>query len=152
VPGGGVAAGTIAVRRSRPLALQEQGAGSGKAIRVADVDLDGKPDLVLATANAQKAHGIVWMSYRKSPLDETWDVHDISGMEGIKFDLIQLIDLDNTRCAVAGYNSAGGNRPRCRRLRLSVDSERSAARRFWPRAPRCTCRFSVKPAWSTAAN
>jgi hypothetical protein len=34
------------------------------------------------------------MSYRKSPLDETWDVHDISGMEGIKFDLIQLIDLD----------------------------------------------------------
>jgi hypothetical protein len=70
-------------------------AGSGKAIRVADVDLDGKLDLVLATANAQKAHGIVWLSYRKSPLDEEWDVHDISGVEGIKFDLNQLIDLDD---------------------------------------------------------
>jgi hypothetical protein len=69
-------------------------AGSGKAIRVADVNLDGKLDLVLATANAEKAHGIVWMSYRSSPLDEVWDVHDISGLEGIKFDLIQLIDLD----------------------------------------------------------
>jgi hypothetical protein len=69
-------------------------AGSGKAVRVADIDLDDKLDLVLATADAKKAHGIIWMSYRKSPLDEVWDVHDVSGMEGIKFDLIQLIDLD----------------------------------------------------------
>jgi hypothetical protein len=69
-------------------------AGSGKAVRVADIDLDGKLDVVLATADAKKAHGIVWMSYRNSPLDEIWDVHDLSGMEGIKFDLIQLIDLD----------------------------------------------------------
>ena len=55
-------------------------------------------------------HGIVWMSYRKSAFDEAWDAHEISGLEGIKFDLIQLLDLDgdgdldviNTEEAAAG--------------------------------------------------
>jgi hypothetical protein len=70
------------------------GTGSGKAVRVADLDLDGKLDIVLACANAKGLHGIVWMNYGKSALDEVWTVHDISGLDGIKFDLIQLVDLD----------------------------------------------------------
>ncbi len=69
--------------------------GSGKAVRVADVNLDGKLDLVVACANSGKdLSGIVWMSYRKSVFDEHWDVHELSGSDGIKFDLIQLVDLD----------------------------------------------------------
>jgi hypothetical protein len=68
--------------------------GSGKAVRVADVNLDGKPDLVLACANAKGVSGVVWMSCRGTPADGKWDVHEISGLEGIKFDLIGLFDLD----------------------------------------------------------
>jgi hypothetical protein len=68
--------------------------GTGKAVRVADIDLDGKLDLVLAFENAQQGSGIVWMSYRKSPTGADWDVHELSGAPGIKYDLIQLVDLD----------------------------------------------------------
>ncbi|MGF1577920.1 MAG: FG-GAP repeat domain-containing protein [Gemmataceae bacterium] len=68
--------------------------GTGKAVRVADVNLDGKLDIVLACAGANKGSGIVWLSYRKSPHDAVWDVHEISGLLGIKFDLNQLADLD----------------------------------------------------------
>ncbi len=69
--------------------------GSGKAVRVADINLDGKPDLVVSCAHAgNKVSGIVWMSYRRSPADPEWDVHEISGPEGIKFDNLPLIDLD----------------------------------------------------------
>jgi hypothetical protein len=34
------------------------------------------------------------MSYRESPTDSIWDVHDISGREGNKFDPVQTLDLD----------------------------------------------------------
>ncbi len=68
--------------------------GTGKAVRVGDIDLDGKLDLVIACERANKGSGIVWMSYRKSPLLGDWDVHEVSGSEGIKFDLNQLVDLD----------------------------------------------------------
>jgi hypothetical protein len=79
--------------KTRPIAFPEA-TGSGKAVRVADVNLDGKLDIVLACANAEKGSGIVWMSYRDSPLDAEWDVHEVSGLPGIKFDLNQLADLD----------------------------------------------------------
>ncbi len=68
--------------------------GSGKAVRIADVNMDGKLDIVLACAGAKKGSGIVWLSYRKTPRDTVWDVHEISGLAGIKFDLNQLADLD----------------------------------------------------------
>lgn len=92
------------------------GTGSGKAIRVADIDLDGKLDLVVACANAKNLRGIVWMSARKSVFDEVWDVHDLSGVGGVKFDLIQLVDLDgdgdldviNTEEAAAGAGKGLG--------------------------------------------
>ena len=34
------------------------------------------------------------MSYGETPADPVWDVHDISGREGNKFDLVQTLDVD----------------------------------------------------------
>lgn len=70
------------------------GLGTAKAVSVGDMNNDGKPDLVLTCENAQNASGVVWMSYSKSPRDQTWHVHEISGPRGVKFDLAPLIDLD----------------------------------------------------------
>jgi len=71
------------------------GTGRGKGARVCDVDLDGQNDLVISceTSNPPKA-GLVWMSYEKSPTDRTWETRPLSGPEGVKFDLVQLLDLD----------------------------------------------------------
>lgn len=71
--------------------------GSGKAVRVGDIDLDGKLDIVLTCGNGEVGSGAVWLSYHKSVTDSQWDVHEISGPsgpKGIKPDLIQLLDLD----------------------------------------------------------
>ncbi len=90
-------------------------AGRPKSVAVGDIDLDGRLDLVLATGQAHdKRRGIVWLRYAGSPFDPNWDVHDISGPEGNKFDLSLLIDLDhdgdldviNTE---ENDNAAGGN-------------------------------------------
>jgi hypothetical protein len=71
------------------------GTGLGKAVGVGDVDRDGTRDLVLVTAVADPPkQGLVWMSFRDSPNDPEWDAHSISGPEGIKFDRVELIDLD----------------------------------------------------------
>lgn len=65
--------------------------GTGKSVRVADVDLDGQNDLVISCGNSGKKHGVMWMQKREGE----WVAQQISGTkEGIKFDLLQLIDLD----------------------------------------------------------
>ena len=70
--------------------------GTGKSVAVGDIDLDGKPDIVFSCENARGGkEGVMWMSYRKAPTDAVWDGHPISGPEGVKFDLVQLIDLDD---------------------------------------------------------
>jgi hypothetical protein len=71
-------------------------APNGKAVRVADVNLDGKVDLIHTVNNGGKRQhrGAVWMSYGESIRDKRWDVHDISGDRGVKFDLIQMLDVD----------------------------------------------------------
>ena len=38
--------------------------------------------------------GIVWLRFRDSPFQADWDVFDVSGPEGIKFDLNLLLDVD----------------------------------------------------------
>ncbi len=63
--------------------------GTAKAVRVADVDLDGNPDILYsAEAATGTRSGVVWLSLK----DRTF--HDVSGPEGIKYDLMELLDLD----------------------------------------------------------
>jgi hypothetical protein len=68
--------------------------GTGKAVRVADLDLDGKPDLVFTCEGSGGKSGVGWMSCPQSVRDPVWDAHEVSGTDGIKYDLIQLVDLD----------------------------------------------------------
>jgi hypothetical protein len=70
-------------------------AGRPKAVSIGDLDLDGRPDLVLSSEQAQNGRrGIVWLRYRDSPWRPDWDVLDLSGPDGIKFDMNLLLDVD----------------------------------------------------------
>ena len=70
-------------------------AGTAKAVRAGDIDGDGKPDLVFTCEEAQGAkRGVMWLSYRHAPTEAEWTAHDISGAQGVKYDLVELIDLD----------------------------------------------------------
>ncbi len=64
----------------------------GKAVRIGDLDGDGIPDIV-HTANTAKNHtlpGVTWLRN----VGGRWQVHDISGTRGSKFDRIELLDVD----------------------------------------------------------
>jgi hypothetical protein len=72
--------------------------GNAKAVRVADVDLDGQADLILSCEGATgDKSGVAWFS-RGRASDATaksqWTMHDIAGPSGTKFDRMELVDLD----------------------------------------------------------
>ena len=70
--------------------------GGGKAVQVADIDLDGQLDIVVACEHANEGKiGTFWLSYDREPTESRWAATSISGPEGFINDLIQLIDLDN---------------------------------------------------------
>jgi hypothetical protein len=69
--------------------------GGCKSVRAGDLDGDGRADLVYSCEGASGGKsGVVWLSYRKAVTDAVWDAHEISGPKGVKFDLVQLVDLD----------------------------------------------------------
>lgn len=71
-----------------------QRAGISKAVTAGDINLDGRPDLVFTCEHAQGKSGVMWLEYENAPTDSGWKGHDISGQEGVKFDLVELLDLD----------------------------------------------------------
>ena len=73
-----------------------QGAGTGKGVAVGDLDLDGQADIAVTCENARDGlEGVLWFSYEGSPFSGNWKAHSISGPEGVKFDRIELLDLDD---------------------------------------------------------
>jgi hypothetical protein len=38
--------------------------------------------------------GTYWLEYQKSPFENEWNVHRIASPQGIKYDLVHLLDLD----------------------------------------------------------
>ena len=69
--------------------------GHSKAVKVRDINLDGKLDIVLSCASADAPlSGMVWMEYPNSVFDQDWIAHEISGPDGSKYDRLELIDLD----------------------------------------------------------
>ncbi len=66
--------------------------GTAKAVNAADVNGDGLMDLFLTCEDARGAReGIVWLEQRPAG---SWKLHALGGPEGVKFDLMKVLDLD----------------------------------------------------------
>jgi hypothetical protein len=71
-------------------------AGGSKGIAAADVNGDARLDLLVTCEGAERAKSGAWWIDAACFADDPKPVyHDIGGPEGVKFDLIQTLDLDN---------------------------------------------------------
>lgn len=69
--------------------------GTSKAVRVADLDGDGALDLAVTCEHADGGlSGVFRVPYQAAKNPDPTRVLDISGPEGVKFDRIELLDLD----------------------------------------------------------
>lgn len=69
--------------------------GSGKGVAIADVDQDGRADLVVSCEHAEDRHGLFWLSRTSDDIAGEWEFQPISGRaQGIKYDRIEMLDLD----------------------------------------------------------
>jgi hypothetical protein len=74
---------------------QPDNTGTAKAVNVGDLDLDGKPDLVFSCEQAAAPrHGLMRLASPGTPGGGQWQAHPLSGVDGVKHDLIALVDLD----------------------------------------------------------
>ncbi len=66
--------------------------GDAKAVKIGDLNGDGLADLVFTCENAHgEREGIVWLEQHTGG---RWLQHSLAGPDGVKFDLVQLLDLD----------------------------------------------------------
>ena len=69
--------------------------GSGKGVQMDDLNGDGRMDLIVSCEHSENKHGVFGLITESSPTDGRWSFVPISGdKQGVKFDLLQLIDLD----------------------------------------------------------
>ncbi|MFN0166954.1 MAG: FG-GAP repeat domain-containing protein [Bryobacteraceae bacterium] len=77
--------------QSYPIRLPES-SGSARSVKAADVNVDGKMDLVVTTE--ESGGRVMWLSYLRSLMEDQWREHNISGPESGDFGDLELIDLD----------------------------------------------------------
>lgn len=69
--------------------------GTGKGVAVGDIDGDRKNDVVFTCENAAgEKSGVRWLAFQKTAAGFVWTDHEISGAAGVKFDRVELLDLD----------------------------------------------------------
>ena len=69
--------------------------GTAKAVRLVDINQDDQLDIVATCEHATEGRsGVFWFPLPNRPTQTIQQVQDISGPEGIKFDRIELADLD----------------------------------------------------------
>ena len=79
-------------RRTIPL---PKTAGGAKAVTAADIDMDGRTDIVFTCEGAKPPlSGVMWLRAAGPADSPAWEPRDVSGPEGVKYDLVELIDLD----------------------------------------------------------
>ena len=72
-----------------------EGFGTGKAVAAADVDMDGATDLVFTCENAEgELSGVGLLRHGGDPTASEWEATDVGGPDGVKFDRVELVDLD----------------------------------------------------------
>jgi len=70
-----------------------RGAGG---VRLADVNGDGLLDITYSCEHAEgDKRGVVWLKQVPGADGPQWVTHDLSGPDGIKFDHIELMDVDS---------------------------------------------------------
>lgn len=76
--------------------LLPENCGTGKGVAIGDINGDGRADIVFTCENAVDSRsGCRWLEAKGGDYDSgVWVDHEISGPVGIKFDRIELIDLD----------------------------------------------------------
>lgn len=80
--------------QSNTIPLPEK-AGTAKAVTAADLNGNGKPDLLFSCENARPPrHGLMWLSSEGRPMAGRWTPHELSGADGVKHDLIAVLDVD----------------------------------------------------------
>lgn len=71
------------------------GFGTGKGVAIGDIDLDGAADLVFTCEQAEgELSGVGLLRHAGDPTSSDWEATDVGGPEGVKFDRIELLDLD----------------------------------------------------------
>jgi hypothetical protein len=73
-------------------------AGTSKAAASGDLDLDGKPDLVVTCEGAGGDRpGVLWLPCEDAAQLRFGPARDLSGPPGAKYDLVELLDLDGDK-------------------------------------------------------
>lgn len=72
------------------------GVGHYQGLDVGDIDKDGRLDIVVSTweVNAPPSSPLIGVYWLRNAGGGVWELHDISGPEGSKFDNVQLEDVD----------------------------------------------------------
>jgi len=80
---------------SHPLTLLSGPWGSVKAVAMGDINLDGRVDTVITCENADgNRSGVLWIAGQTGENKLYPLLRDISGEAGVKFDRMELLDLD----------------------------------------------------------
>ncbi len=69
--------------------------GTAKAVVVGDINGDAQDDIVFSCEGAKAPKsGLMWLSRTKGVFDGHWQAHNVSGPKGIKYDRMELLDVD----------------------------------------------------------